>query len=511
LGSSFRISPSHAWEHTSLYIVHIQSAPNWAHTLSHPMAVGTTMVKRNVQKCSSGFAAQISLVSIAVFFTNFFVLRLVWTYPSSMAGGTQVQVEFLLVLWFVVFAHFLDASRSRATEPTTDTKKRVAKKRVIDKLAPDGRRQVGSAVPTADGAPLVKQHLCHGSSTDTADPSGQEARRQRSDLHITSCTLAVGVPCKTSRVLEVMHSCIRLAHGEAAVKLFDQMLQTGPPPNAHLIGKAVSHRFFTLVGETLDHKRIQEDGVRLLELIRAHGIAPSPATQNRLLEAWRNQLPEVVLEYFIEMKGAGISLSRWAYRYIVVAHERSDPAFALKIYSEMEVLGIQLDRAAYNAVLGARFQLGMLDEAEELFQQMVYSSLVPNEKTYGIMIKARAASNHHEEAIALFEKMQEQGFEPDRYAYHHAIRSGIILQRVEYAVDLYNGMVQKKVPPLTNTVSLLSGACHSAGWHALAAELATHLAHAKAAETAHGARALARDPAKSAGYIPRAPQRRCVA
>ncbi|CAK0816962.1 unnamed protein product [Prorocentrum cordatum] len=211
------------------------------------------------------------------------------------------------------------------------------------------------------------------------------------------------------------------------------------------------------------------------------------------------------------MKGAGISLSRWAYRYIVVAHERSDPAFALKIYSEMEVLGIQLDRAAYNAVLGARFQLGMLDEAEELFQQMVYSSLVPNEKTYGIMIKARAASNHHEEAIALFEKMQEQGFEPDRYAYHHAIRSGIILQRVEYAVDLYNGMVQKKVPPLTNTVSLLSGACHSAGWHALAAELATHLAHAKAAETAHGARALARDPAKSAGYIPRAPQRRCVA
>ncbi|CAK0816961.1 unnamed protein product [Prorocentrum cordatum] len=244
---------------------------------------------------------------------------------------------------------------------------------------------------------------------------------------------------------------------------------------------------------------------------RTHGIAPSPATQNRLLEAWRNQLPEVVLKYFIEMKGAGISLSRWAYRYIVVAHERSDPAFALKIYSEMEVLGIQLDRAAYNAVLGARFQLGMLDEAEELFQQMVYSSLVPNEKTYGIMIKARAASNHHEEAIALFEKMQEQGFEPDRYAYHHAIRSGIILQRVEYAVDLYNGMVQKKVPPLTNTVSLLSGACHSAGWHALAAELATHLAHAKAAETAHGARALARDPAKSAGYIPRAPQRRCVA
>merc|ERR1740138_1187172 len=150
----------------------------------------------------------------------------------------------------------------------------------------------------------------------------------------------------------------------------------------------------------------------------------------------------------------------------------------------MEVSGIPLDLAAYNAVLGARSQLGMLDEARELFLQMVDRALVPNEKTFGIMIKVYSASNHLKEAVALFETMREQCLEPDRYAYHHAIRSCITLQRYQYAVDLYNEMVQKEVPLLVGTLVLLSGACKNAGWNALAAELMTGLAHAKEAEAA---------------------------
>jgi pentatricopeptide repeat protein len=295
--------------------------------------------------------------------------------------------------------------------------------------------------------------------------------------------LAEGVSNKTSKVLEVMHSCIRLRHGYAAVKLFDQMLQTGASPKAHLIGKAVSHKFFKLVVETLDDKRIREDGLRLLDLIQAHAIAPAPETQNRLLASWKNQLPEFVLKYFLEMKDSGIILCRRAYCYIVVAHERSDPEFALRIYSEMIVSGIPPDKAACNAVLGARSQLGMLDEARELFLQMVDSAVVPNGKTYGIMIKVYSASNHLKEAIALFETMREQCFEPDRYAYHHAIRSCVALHRFEYAADVYNVMVQKEVPPLVNTLVLLSGACKNAGWNALAAELMTDLARAEEAET----------------------------
>ena len=70
--------------------------------------------------------------------------------------------------------------------------------------------------------------------------------------------------------MKVMHSYIHLGHGHAAVKMFDEMLQFGAAPKAHLIGKAVSHKFFKLVAETLDDERIQEDGIRLLDLIQKH-------------------------------------------------------------------------------------------------------------------------------------------------------------------------------------------------------------------------------------------------
>jgi pentatricopeptide repeat protein len=438
----------------------------------------------NVQQGSTGLATYIPLMCIAVLCTDVFALRKVFVTPSSMEGETKVQVEFFLWVAFLVYS--FDAYNARTMERITRAENHAVTKPVIDKVVSCGGHRVGLAVLAAERAPPETLRVGHDSSKESGDPCVPEGCRQRSDLHIVDCMLAEGVPNKTSKVLEVMHSCIRLGHGDAAVKLFDQMLQTGACPKAHLIGKAVSHKFFKLVVETLDDNRIQEDGLRLLDLVQAHAIAPAPATQNRLLAAWKNQLPEVVLKYFLEMKDASIILSRWAYRYIVVAHERSDPEFALKIYSEMKASGIPLDLASYNAVLGARSQLGMLDEARELFLQMVDSALVPNEKTYGIMIKVYSASNHLKEAIALFETMREQCLEPDRYAYHHAIRSCITLQRFEYAMSLHNDMVQKNVPLLVSTLVLLSGACENAGWDALAAELMTDLARAKEAEAQHG-------------------------
>jgi len=268
-------------------------------------------------------------------------------------------------------------------------------------------------------------------------------------------------------VLEVMHACVRRGRGEAALKLFDQMSEKGAVASAHLINKTVSDKFFQLVAEALDDERIQTDGLWLLDLVRAHGIDPSPSIQKRVLVAWGNQCPESVLEYFLKLKRAGVTLSRWVYHSIVVAHERSDPEFALKTYFEMEELGIKLTGAAYNAVLGACAQLGMHDEARELFMKMVDHAVAPNAKTFGVMMKVYSSSNQLENAIALFEAMREQSLEPDRYAYHYAICSCITLKRMAYAGELFEDVVQKKVPLCTSTCDRLSGACRNIGRNSL--------------------------------------------
>lgn len=422
-----------------------------------------------VQKGLMGLELRRHLVCIGLLFTAFSALRQIFIAPSNIQGEMEFQIEFFL--WIGTVAYLVGPYGAIASELITNVRDLFTQQAVIDKVALDCRHQARRAVPIKERSSPKEPHFGIGSLNELQDRSGHERWRFGRDQDIIDCVLADGVAHNIAKVLEVMHACIRLGRGDAAVKLFDQMLEMGVTPDMQRISKAVSCKFFKLVATTLDDERVQEDGLRFLDLNRALGIAPSPIAQNRVLEAWkmRKLIPQSVLTYFLEMRSAGVSLSPWAYRYVVTAHERSDPEFALEIHREMEGSGIKLDRQSFNAVLGACTQLGMYDKARELFMQMAERGLSPNAKTYCIMVKAYSFNNQHEESIVLFETMRELCFKPDSHAYHHVIRSCITLQRIEYAVELYNDMVQAKV----------SGACIKSGRNSLATELTTELARMK--------------------------------
>lgn len=316
-----------------------------------------------------------------------------------------------------------------------------------------------------------KQPPSHGNSKGSGDQAGNHYLRQKPDMLIVGRARTDGVPPKASRVGRMMHACVRLGSVDAALTLFDQMLESGAAPDAHLVGKPVSDKFFKLVADNLDAQRLRADGLGLLDLIQAHGLAPSIATQNRLVVAWRSKLPESVLDYFLKMKSSGFTISRIAYHSILMAAERSDPRTALSMFAEMEKSGIKPDGVAFNAVMGACSQLGMSDEARQLFMQMTGRALVPDQKSYCIMLKVYASSNQLKQAMALWETMRGQCLEPDRYSYHHAICSCISLQRIEYAVELYNDMLQAKLSPCDGTRTYLRAACRNFGWNSRAVYL----------------------------------------
>jgi len=391
----------------------------------------------------------------------------------SIGAETCLQIAMLLLVSCKVF--FCNPRNARRIERITAVGKPVSTKSAIAKVAFDGGHEAVSAAPTEEPAAPEKMY----GFKDSEDQLRNECRRLRSDMRIIDCMRSEGVAHTTSKVMSVMHACIRREHGEGSLKLFDQMLEKGAVPDAHLIGKAVSHKFLKLVTDNLDDKRVREDGLRLLDLFQVHGLAPSPAALSRIVLAWDNQLPDSVLNYFLKMRNAGVALTSWrAYGYIVVASERSDPAFALKMYHEMEGLGMIPHRAACNAALGACSQLGMHDAARLLFMQMARRAVVPNERTYSIMIKVYSYSNQPEEAVDLFETMRKKCLVPDGYDYHYAICCCIKLQRMKYAVKLYNDMVQAKVPRCMNTYVFLSEACRKVGWHSLANNLMTDMAEA---------------------------------
>ncbi|CAK0855110.1 unnamed protein product, partial [Prorocentrum cordatum] len=175
-----------------------------------------------------------------------------------------------------------------------------------------------------------------------------------------------------------------------------------------------------------------------------------------------------MLHRFVKMRSDGKHLSIWAYRYIVVAYEWSDPSFALTIFGEMELLGYKADRAAYNAVLVACCQLGKYEEAHHWFMHMADRALEPNAKSYGTMVKVYSSNSEHEEALELFETMRRRCFRPDRFAYHHAIRSCIELQRITYAVELFEDAVKANMTLCVCTYVALISACRQLGHSKLA-------------------------------------------
>jgi len=316
-----------------------------------------------------------------------------------------------------------------------------------------------------------------GKESSADDEEGQ----RKSDMRVLDRVQKEGVLPNASDVTTAMKACIRCNSADTALKLFDQMLEGAAVPDVHLLCRSTASKFFTLVAESLDEKRMREEGLKFLEVIRAHRVSPTTFAQNRLIVAWRSKPPENILAYFVKMKDAGVMLSSTAYRCIMAANERTNPEFTLKLYNEMKGVGIKLDRVAYNAVLCACSQDGMFDQARELFMQMTSTGLVPNCKTYGIMIKVCYCSNRPKEAVAIFDTMREQRLEPDRFAYHHVINACIKLQRIEYAVEVYKDMVRAKLPPCDNTHIYLSAACKKRGWTTTADQIMKDLESVKQA------------------------------
>jgi len=415
---------------------------------------------------------------------------LAWVFVSAFSSGSEAKPQMDILLMVVAIAysigHVNASSRTARPHAKAKNEKNAKVGTHIESGALDGGHQTRQGIQAAE-FPVPGR-----------ESSANDGEAQREfDMRVLDSVQKKGLVSKASHVTTAMKACIRCNSADTALKVFDHMLENGAVPDVHLLCKSTTRNFFKLVAESLDDKRMQEEGLKFLEVIRAHGISPSTIAQNRLIVAWRSKLPENVLAYFVKMKDAGVMLSSTAYRCIMAANERTNPEVTLKLYDEMKELGIKLDRVAYNAVLCACSQHGLLDHARELFMQMTSTGFVPNEKTYGIMMKVYYSSNRPKEAVAIFDAMRELRLEPDRFAYHHVVNACIKLQRIEYAVEVYKDMVRAKLPPCDNTHVYLSAACRKRGWTTTADQIMKDLESvkqayaARASPTAAGAGASA--------------------
>jgi len=383
-----------------------------------------------------------------------------------LAGSIQMpeaaynwQTNILMVV-VMAFAFNLGSVSARATE-TAKASSTAKSAHQAKRTAPEGRYQPKQA-PQGVGYAWRQGSSCAGHGPGPRSPAGTGSPERGED--------AGGKPSEASEI-------------DAALSLFDQILEKRPEYDCNALSMYTRRRLFKLMAENLDEKRLRDDGLHLLEAFQTHGIMPANIAQNRVICAWRSKLPEHVLEHFVKMRESGVRLSSTAYRCIMAARERTDPEATLQLYDEMVSRGLKFDRVAFNAALCAFSHLGKTHQALQLFQAMPSHGLEPNGKTYGTLIRACTAASKINEALELLQTMQEQGFEPNRYAYHDAIHCCVKARRLGKAVTLYREMVKAHVPPCDSTLLHLGKACRKNGWDKVADEITEGMGRTKKPET----------------------------
>ncbi|KAJ7952661.1 Pentatricopeptide repeat-containing protein [Quillaja saponaria] len=209
---------------------------------------------------------------------------------------------------------------------------------------------------------------------------------------------------------EVTYSAIldvyaRLGKVEEVLSLYERGRASGWKPDA--ITFCVLGKMF---GEAGDY-----DGIRyVLQEMKSLDVQPNLVVYNTLLEAMgKAGKPGFARSLFEEMIESGIYPNEKTLTALVKIYGKSRWAQdALELWERMRQSRWPMDFTLYNTLLNMCADLGLVEEAERLFEDMKQSDHCrPDSWSYTAMLNIYGSGGNVEKAMALFEEMPELGTE----------------------------------------------------------------------------------------------------
>ncbi|KAK1422829.1 hypothetical protein QVD17_18118 [Tagetes erecta] len=206
---------------------------------------------------------------------------------------------------------------------------------------------------------------------------------------------------------EVTYSAVldvyaKLGKVEEVMSLYERGRASGWTPDA--IAFAVLAKMF---GEAGDY-----DGIRyVLQEMKSLGVKPNLVVFNTLLEAMgRAGKPGLARSLFEEMVAAGVSPDAKTLTSLVKIYGKARWARdALDLWQRMKANGWPMDFILYNTLLSMCADLGLQEEAENLFDDMKQSeNCKPDSWSYTAMLNIYGSGGNVEKAMALFEQMSNE-------------------------------------------------------------------------------------------------------
>ncbi|KAI4327257.1 hypothetical protein L6164_019741 [Bauhinia variegata] len=207
---------------------------------------------------------------------------------------------------------------------------------------------------------------------------------------------------------EVTYSSIldvyaRLGKVEEVLNLYERARATGWKPDP--ITFSVLGKMF---GETGDY-----DGIRyVLQEMKSLGVQPNLVVYNTLLEAMgKAGKPGFARGLFEEMIESGITPNEKTLTAVIKIYGKARWAKdALELWERMKNNGWPMDFILYNTLLNMCADLGLVEEAERLFEEMKKSEHSrPDSWSCTAMLNIYGSIGDVELAMELFEEMSESG------------------------------------------------------------------------------------------------------
>lgn len=245
---------------------------------------------------------------------------------------------------------------------------------------------------------------------------------------------------------EVTYSAIldvyaKLGKVEEVLSLYERARASGWKPDA--VAFSVLAKMFGQAGDY--------DGIRyVLEEMRCLGVKPNVVVYNTLLEAMgKAGKPGLARSLFEEMIESGLTPNEKTLTALVKIYGKARWARdALELWERMRSKGWPMDFFLYNTLLSMCADLGLVDEAERLFEDMKQSeNSCPDSWSYTAMLNIHGSDGNSDRAMELFEELSQSGIELNVMGCTCLIQCLGKAGRVDDLVRVFDASVSRGVQP----------------------------------------------------------------
>ncbi|KAK7387674.1 hypothetical protein VNO78_22463 [Psophocarpus tetragonolobus] len=180
------------------------------------------------------------------------------------------------------------------------------------------------------------------------------------------------------------------------------------------------------------------------------GVKPNMVIYNTLLDAMgRAKRPWQAKTIYTEMSNSGFSPNWVTYASLLRAYGRGRYCQdALLVYKQMKEKGMEMNTHLYNTLLAMCADLGLADEAFQIFEDMKTSTTCLSDSwTFSSLITIYSCSGNVLEAERMLSEMIESGFQPTIFVLTSLVQCYGKVGRTDGVVKTFNQLLDLGLSP----------------------------------------------------------------